>query len=101
MRAALVRAGVVENVADVEDGYEPPRGFVVVALEEGSEVAPGWHLDVDGDFEVPPPPAGDPLEELRALVAAQASAQAVQQESIDWLADVVTNLATGGEGSPA
>lgn len=70
MRAALHDGdGLVVNVLELPDDYDaddpaafqPPAGYSLLVLADGSPVAPGW--TVDGDSGEPPPqPEPDPSE---------------------------------------
>lgn len=71
MRIALIKNGVVENVAEGGSDYTVP-GFTSHVLPAGSPVGRGWTYDGATFFPPTPPPASTDVEELHATVVALA-----------------------------
>jgi hypothetical protein len=67
MRAAIIHAGMVENVIIVGIGFDPGVGRALIELAEDSPVGPGWTYDGQ-DFT--PPQIVEPVPE--AVTARQA-----------------------------
>lgn len=54
-RIAMIKNGLVENVAIVEEGSDwAPEGFELIDVTDQVEVGPGWAY-ADGIFTAPPP----------------------------------------------
>lgn len=67
MRIALIRNGIVENVAEAPAGWTPPDGYTAVELPDGSPVGPGHTYD---GVTFTPPADPSPLTDVEELTAA-------------------------------